>query len=117
MSARIDLDEAARQNDFYRNVLFTGPHSQLVIMSLYPDEEIGFEVHEVDQFIYVVQGEGLCVLGSEEADLAEGDALCIAAGVAHNVVNGADGPMKLVTFYAPPEHPDHLVERSKRADA
>ena len=111
VSARIKLDGAAKANDFYCSVLFTGPHSQLTIMSLSPSEEIGLVVRDVDQFMYVVQGEGLCLFGSEEANLAKGDVVCVTAGVPLNIINGDDTAMKLVIFYARPQHTDHLVQR------
>jgi mannose-6-phosphate isomerase-like protein (cupin superfamily) len=113
MFARIDLEDAVKHNDCYRKVLFTGANSQLVVMNLAPGEEIGFETHSVDQFIYVVKGEGLSVIGKDEAKFEEGDAICIPSGELHNVVNTQDKPMKLFTVYSPPQHPANLVQESK----
>jgi mannose-6-phosphate isomerase-like protein (cupin superfamily) len=110
---RIDLKEAAKENDSYRKVLFTGAFSQLVVMSLAEGEEIGLEKHDVDQFIYVVDGEGTGMLEGSEEELEKGDAICVPAGTWHNVVNGGDEPMKLITVYSPPEHAAGLVEEEK----
>jgi mannose-6-phosphate isomerase-like protein (cupin superfamily) len=113
MFARIDLKDAVKDNEFYRKVLFTGKNSQLVVMTLAPGEEIGFETNSVDQFIYMVKGEGSSVIGNDEAEFEEGDAICIPAGTLHNVVNTDDKPMKLFTIYSPPQHPANLVQESK----
>lgn len=110
---KIDLKEAAKENDFYRKVLFTGANSQLVIMSLEPGEAIGLESHPADQFLYVVDGEGLAVVGGSEEDFEKGDAIYIPAGEAHNVVNTGDEALKLFTLYSPPQHPAGLVQESK----
>ena len=116
-ATRIHLEETTEDNDFYRKVLFTGAHSQLVAMSLAPNQEIGSETHTVDQIIYIVEGFGTSFMDGREADLEEGDAICIPAGVVHNVVNTGDEPMKLFTVYSPPQHPAGLVEEFKRAEA
>jgi mannose-6-phosphate isomerase-like protein (cupin superfamily) len=110
---KLDLKETAKENDNFRKVLFTGDFSQLVVMSLAEGEEIGLEKHEVDQFIYVVDGEGTGVLDGSEKELEKGDAICVPAGTWHNVVNSGDEPMKLITVYSPPAHPAGLVEEEK----
>lgn len=117
MFARIALKDAVKDNEFYRKVLFTGKSSQLVAMTLAPGEEIGLETHSVDQFIYVVKGEGSSVIGKEAAVFEEGDAICIPAGELHNVVNTDDKPMKLFTIYSPPQHPANLIQQTKPAEA
>ncbi len=117
MQTRIDLKKAVKENEFYRKVLFTGKNSQLVVMALAPGEEIGLETHSVDQFIYIVKGEGKSVIENDEAKFEEGDAICIPAGVLHNVVNTDDKPMKLFTVYSPPHHPATLVQESKPVEA
>jgi len=109
----IDLKEAAKENDLFRKVLFTGANSQLVIMSIAPGEEIGLETHRVDQFLYVIDGEGVAVLGGSRTEFEKGDAVCVPAGERHNIVNTGDEPMKLVTLYSPPQHPAGLVQTSK----
>jgi len=117
MFARFDLKDAVKDNEFYRKVLFTGHNSQLVVMTLAPGDEIGFETHAVDQFIYVVKGEGSSVIGKDEAGFEEGDAICVPAGVLHNVINTDDKPMKLFTIYSPPQHPANLVQESRPVEA
>jgi mannose-6-phosphate isomerase-like protein (cupin superfamily) len=117
MLTRIDLEDAVKENDLYRKVLFTGKYSQLVVMALAPGEEIGLETHSVDQFIYVVKGEGKSVIGEQKANFEEGDAICIPAGELHNVINTGDKPMKLFTVYSPPQHPANLVQKSKPVEA
>lgn len=114
----IQLEEATLQNTNFRQVLYTAPHSQLVLMSLQPLEEIGMETHaEHDQFIRVEAGEGKAIIGGEEFMLADGVAIVIPAGSAHNVINtSATRTMQLYTVYTPPEHPDKKVHVTK-ADA
>lgn len=117
MFARLDLKDAVKDNELYRKVFFTGKHSQLVVMNLAPGEEIGFETHSVDQFIYVVKGEGSSVIGKDEAKFGEGDAICIPAGELHNVINTDDKPMRLFTIYSPPQHAANLIQETKPAEA
>ena len=109
-----NIEEESLKNDYFRKVLFTGPHSQLVVMSLLPLEEIGMEVHEVDQFIRIEEGEGKSVLNGEEHELKNNYAVVIPAGTQHNIINtSADKKMKLYTVYSPAEHPDGTVHKTK----
>ena len=110
---RIELKDVAKENEYFRQVLFTGVHSQLVVMALKPGEEIGEEVHEVDQFIYAVSGEGEAVMAGVATPFAKGEALCVPAGSLHNVRNSGDEPMKLFTVYSPPQHAAGAVAKSK----
>ena len=110
---RIELKEVAKENEYFRRVLFTGVHSQLVVMALRPGEEIGEEVHEVDQFIYAVKGEGEAVMAGVAMPFVKGEALCVPAGSLHNVRNSGDEPMKLFTVYSPPQHAAGTVEKLK----
>jgi mannose-6-phosphate isomerase-like protein (cupin superfamily) len=110
---RIELKDVAKENEYFRQVLFTGVHSQLVVMALSPGEEIGEEVHEVDQFIYAVKGEGEAVMAGVAAPFVKGEALCVPAGSLHNVRNSGDEPMKLFTVYSPPQHAAGTVEKLK----
>jgi mannose-6-phosphate isomerase-like protein (cupin superfamily) len=110
---RIELKEVAKENEYFRRVLFTGVHSQLVVMALRPGEEIGEEVHEVDQFIYAVKGEGQAIMAGVAAPFVNGEALCVPAGSVHNVRNSGDEPMKLFTIYSPPQHAAGTVEKFK----
>lgn len=114
----IEKDTVA--NDDFRRVLFTGPNTQLVLMTLQPGEEIGLETHaEHDQFIRVEAGDGVVLLDGKESALEDGSAVVIPAGTEHNVVNTSDDePLRLYTLYSPPEHPDGTVHPTKReADA
>lgn len=110
------LKKETKQNDFFRKVLFTGEHSQLVVMCLQPGEEIGTEVHEVDQLIYVVEGEGKAVIEGRGEEIEEGDIVCVPARTQHNIVNTDNEPMQLFTVYAPPQHRPGTVHRT-RSDA
>ena len=115
-----DIEKKTLENGYFRQVLFTGPHSQLVLMALQPGEEIGQETHPgTDQFIRVESGAGKAILNGEEIELADGSALVIPAGTQHNVVNTSfSQSLKLYTVYSPPEHPDGTVHRTKsEADA
>jgi mannose-6-phosphate isomerase-like protein (cupin superfamily) len=109
-----DIERATRENESFRKVLYTAPHLQLVVMALKPGEEIGEEVHHLDQFIRVEEGEGEALLDGERHVLADGSALVIPQGTRHNVINTSAGKaLKLYTIYAPPEHPDGTEHRTK----
>ena len=110
-----DIKKAAKENEFYRNVIFTAPHSQLVLMSIEPGDEIGLEVHDGDQILYFVDGEGKVVLDGEEHEVEKGSIAFVPSGVQHNVVNTDEEELKLFTVYAPPQHPWNTVERKKKA--
>lgn len=109
----LNIKKAAKDNGFFRKVLFTGTKSQVVLMSLEPGEEIGTEVHEVDQIIYAVEGDGEVVIEGVEKDFEKGVIAFIPAGAQHNVLNTKDKPMKLFTIYAPPEHAAGTIHRTK----
>jgi mannose-6-phosphate isomerase-like protein (cupin superfamily) len=118
-----DIEAATVGNDTFRSVLFTGSKAQLTVMRLQPGEEIGAEVHPgTDQFIRVEQGRARVELGREVGqvdethDLEADWAVVVPAGSWHNVVNAGDGDLRLYSLYAPPEHPDGTVHRTK-ADA
>src|SRR4051812_42149496 len=110
-----NIEDQTLQNTDYRRVLFTGKKTQLVLMSLQPGVEIGMEVHEDhDQFIRVESGTGEAILNDERHQLSDGVAVIVPAGVEHNVVNTSkDKPLQLYTLYAPPEHPDGTVQKTK----
>jgi mannose-6-phosphate isomerase-like protein (cupin superfamily) len=108
-----DVKKAAKDNDDFRRVLFTTPKSQLVLMSLEPGEEIGMEVHDGDQVIYIVDGEGLAVLEETEHEIDKGSIVFVPAGVRHNIVSDEEETMKLFTIYTPPQHAAGVVERTK----
>ncbi len=111
-----DLRGAAKQNRDFRRVLFTGGGSQLVLMSIEPGDEIGSEVHDVDQVLYAVDGEGEAIVGGVRHPFKKGIVVCVPAGVEHNFVNTDDEPLRLFTVYAPPQHPAGTVHVTK-ADA
>ena len=102
-------------NTFFRKVLFTAPHSQLVLMCLKPSEEIGMEVHtDNDQFFRFEKGEGKVVIDGEEFIVAEGDAVIVPAGQMHNVINTSKAEeLKLYTIYSPAHHPDGTIHKTK----
>lgn len=112
----VNIEAAARANENFRTVLYTAEHCQLVVMSLKPGEDIGSEVHHLDQFIRVESGEGKAILDGVEHAISDGFAVVVPAGAEHNIVNGPSAPMKLYTVYAPPNHRDGVVHKAK-ADA
>ncbi|MCL5019995.1 MAG: cupin domain-containing protein [Patescibacteria group bacterium] len=112
----VNIEKASEENSNFRQVLFTGKYSQLVVMSLKPGEEIGMEVHEnVDQFFRVEEGEAKIIADSQEKEVSEGDAFVIPAGTQHNVINtSANDDLKLYTIYSPANHPDKTVHKTKK---
>jgi mannose-6-phosphate isomerase-like protein (cupin superfamily) len=108
-----NIEEDTLKNEDFRRVLYTAKNSQLVLMSLRPKEEIGEEVHELDQFIRVEAGNGLAILDGVEHRVADGSAVVIPAGTKHNVVNSGTEELKLYTIYSPPEHRDGTIHRTK----
>jgi len=110
-----NIERDTLENEDYRRVLFTGPNTQLVLMTLQPGEEIGLEAHRGhDQFIRVESGNGVALLNGEEHPLADGSAVVIPSGVEHNIINRSAGtPLRLYTLYSPPEHPDGTVQHTK----
>lgn len=112
----IQIEDATRENTHYRQVLFTAKHSQLVLMNLQPGEEIGEEVHELDQFIRFEAGEGTVILDGQSQQVADGFAVVIPAGTSHNVINSSKTePLKLYSLYSPPEHKDGTLHKTKKA--
>ncbi len=113
----VNLEQKTLENENYREVLFTGPKSQLVVMCLQPGEEIGAEVHDDhDQFFRVEAGTGKAVVDGEEFELADGVSVVVPAGADHNVINTSDSEkLKLYTIYSPPEHPDGTLHATKAA--
>lgn len=110
-----NIESETLANEDYRRVLFTGPNTQLVLMTLRPGEEIGRETHaEHDQFIRVEAGHGVVTLPGERHTLYDGSAVVIPAGTQHNVINtSASQPLRLYTLYSPPEHPQGTVHHTK----
>jgi mannose-6-phosphate isomerase-like protein (cupin superfamily) len=112
------IESETIKNPFFRNVLFTGPNSPLVLMSLKPGEEIGMEVHDhEDQFFRIEAGTGKALIDGKEHPLGSGSAVVVPAGARHNIVNtSADRELKLYTIYSPPHHPDRTIHKT-RAEA
>jgi len=111
-----DIEGLAVENEAFRRVLYTAKSCQLVIMALEPGEEIGAEIHRLDQFFRVEEGAGDAVLDGVRTSIQAGFAVLVPAGTNHNIVNTGDVPLKLYTLYAPPNHRDGVVHQT-RADA
>jgi len=104
----------AKANTFFRQVLETGKHTQVVIMSIPPGGEIGEETHtDNDQVLILVEGEGKVILDGQEAPYKAGDTVLVNAGVKHNFVNTGSIDLKIITTYAPPHHPAGTVHKTK----
>ncbi len=115
-STNIEADTLENEN--FRQVLYTAPNSQLVVMTLKPWEEIGTEHHDDrDQFFRIEAGTGEAIIDGQRYPLSDGMAVVVPAGAEHNVVNTSDSdPLRLYTIYSPPEHPDGTVHKT-RAEA
>lgn len=103
------------ENGNFRKVLYTSKHSQLVLMSLAPNEEIGMEVHpDNDQFFRFEKGEGKCIIDGNEYDVKDGTAVVVPAGAQHNIINVSEvEDLKLYTIYSPAHHKDGIVRTTK----
>ena len=112
----VHLEMHTEKNTDFRRVLYTGKHSQLVLMNLRPGEEIGAEVHShIDQFFRFEAGEGAVFIDGVKHNVRAGDAVIVPAGAQHNVVNTSKStPLQLYTIYSPPEHVDKTVRRTKK---
>lgn len=112
----INIEHTTRDNNLFRKVLYTGKHSQLVLMALQPGEEIGLETHpDNDQFFRFEQGEGKVVIDNNEYVVSDGSAVIIPAGAQHNVINtSASESLKMYTIYSPAHHKDGTIHATKR---
>ena len=110
-----NIEKDSKENGDFRKVLYSGKHSQLVLMSLKPSEEIGMEVHpDNNQFFRVDQGRGKCIIDGNEYDLTDGSAVVVPAGAQHNVINASESEdLKLYTIYSPAHHKDGIVRATK----
>ena len=109
-----NIEQLSLENDAFRKVLYTASHSQLVLMSLKAGEDIGEEVHDVDQFLRIEQGSGRAIIDGVEHAISDGSAVVVPAGAKHNIVNTSDSDMlKLYTIYSPPHHRDGLAHQTK----
>lgn len=112
-----DIEDRTEGNRDFRRVLYTGPHLQLVVMSLEPGEELGEEIHDsTDQFFRVEEGKGEVTIDGQETPIESDMAIVIPAGTRHNIRNTGKKALKLYTLYAPPQHADGTVHQTK-ADA
>lgn len=112
-----NIEKLSLENENFRKVIYTTKNSQLVLMSLLPSEEIGSEVHHLDQFIRCEAGQGIAVLNGVEYEISDGIVLLVPAEMNHNIINiSPDKPLKLYTLYAPPNHRDGVIHKT-RTDA
>jgi mannose-6-phosphate isomerase-like protein (cupin superfamily) len=116
---RVDIVAAARSNDAFRREVVTGDHEQVVVMTIPPGGEIGDEVHDsTDQVLVFVDGQGEAQLDGRSSEIGTNDLVFVRAGTRHNFINRGDGPLRLITIYAPPEHEPGTVHQTKaEADA
>jgi len=108
-----NIEDIAVENDAFRRVLYTAKNCQLVVMALKPKEEIGMEIHPLDQFFRVEEGTGEAVLDGVRTAISVGFAVLVPAGANHNIINTGSVPLKLYTLYAPPNHRDGVVHRTR----
>lgn len=110
-----NIEKETLANNNFRKVLYTGKHSQLVLMSLVPNEDIGMEVHtDNDQFFRFEKGRGKCIINGNEYDISDGVSIVVPAGAEHNIINTSDSEdLKLYTIYSPAHHKDGIVRATK----
>jgi mannose-6-phosphate isomerase-like protein (cupin superfamily) len=110
-----NIEKETLDNTFFRHVLYTSVHGQIVVMTVPPKVELGMEVHELsDQFFRFESGEGKIIIDGEEAEISDGFAAVVPAGSQHNVINtSSDKPLKLYTIYMPPHHKDGVIHKTK----
>jgi mannose-6-phosphate isomerase-like protein (cupin superfamily) len=109
-----DIEGVAVKNTEFRRVVYTAKHTQLVVMALPAGEDIGAEVHELDQFFRVEEGTGEAVLDGVRTAIRAGFAVLVPAGARHNIMNTGGVPLKLYTLYSPPNHRDGVVHHTRK---
>jgi len=108
------LEKITKENDNYRKVVYTGKHSQLVLMVLQPGEEIGEEIHaDNDQFFRFESGQGKVIIDGNEYTVVDGDGVIVPAGAKHNIINAGADTMKIYTIYSPAHHQDGTIHPTK----
>lgn len=113
----INIEKATVENNYFRKVLYTAKNIQLVLMNLKPGEDIGEEIHQLDQFIRIESGEGKAILNGIVHMISDGFSIIVPAGTRHNLINTSlSKPLKIYTLYAPPNHLDGTTHKTK-ADA
>ncbi len=109
-----NIEKDVLENSNFRKVVYTAKNSQLVLMNLLPEEEIGEEIHDVDQFFRFEKGEGMVVIDGKESVVSDGFAVVVPAGAKHNIINTSTSePLQLYTLYCPPHHRDGVVHKTK----
>ncbi len=108
-----NIEKLALENTNFRKVLYTGKSGQLVLMSLAPGEDIGEEIHDVDQFLRIEAGEGEAILDGVTHQVSDGTAIFVPAGAKHNIINNGESAMKLYSLYMPPHHQDGTIHSTK----
>jgi mannose-6-phosphate isomerase-like protein (cupin superfamily) len=111
-----NIETLTLENDNFRKVLYTTKNSQLVLMSILASEDIGEEIHDVDQFLRIEKGTGVAILNNISHDLVDGSIVLVPAGTKHNIINTGSDSMKIYTLYMPPHHLDGTIHKTK-ADA
>ncbi|MDP3998543.1 MAG: cupin domain-containing protein [bacterium] len=108
------INQKAQENTFFRQVLETGKNTQIVVMSIPSEGEIGEEVHsDNDQILYFMAGEGEVILEGETTAIGAGDVVLVHAGTKHNFKNTGSEDLKIITTYSPPHHPDGTIHKTK----
>jgi len=110
----VNLEKDTLENNNFRKILYTAKNIQLVLMSIESGDDIGNEVHKLDQFLRVEKGIGKAVLNDIEYRLEDGFSVVVPAGVKHNIINIGDEPLKLYSLYSPPEHKDGTIQKTKK---
>ncbi|HWA51959.1 MAG TPA: cupin domain-containing protein [Patescibacteria group bacterium] len=112
---KANIEELVSKNEYFRQVLYTSKHSQLVLMTLKPSEEIGMEIHpDNDQFFRFESGQGKVIIDGNEYDVNGGDVVIVPAGANHNVINVSSGEyLKMYTIYSPAHHRDGVIHKTK----
>lgn len=110
-----NIEKATFDNSDFRKVLYTGKHSQLVLMTLLPKEEVGLEIHPYnDQFFRFEKGQGQVIVNGTVYDVSDGDAVIVPAGAEHNIINVSGiEPLKFYTIYSPAHHKDKIIMKTK----
>ena len=108
-----NIESVSVMNEDFRQVLYTAKNCQLVVMALKSKEEIGMEVHKLDQFFRVEEGTGEAILDGVHTEIKAGFAVLVPAGTNHNIINTGTGSMKLYTLYSPPNHRDGVVHHTR----
>lgn len=108
-----NIEKLSLENENFRKVLYTDKNTQLVLMSLLAGEEIGEEIHDVDQFLRVEKGTGTAILNDVPGEISDGSVIIVPVGTKHNIINTGTEEMKLYTLYMPPHHRDGVIHKTK----